>query len=172
MRVSDNVNELLPALAKVKLNLGGVSKSSANPFFKSSYASLNTHLEVVEPLLQDNGLVLVQPVDYNEEGNLVESIIFHVKSGQFISSSMKLVGEKDMQKTGSAVTYARRYTLGSLLSMQAIDDDANAASGKASAVKPKSTYTPKKTASPASRPSFSKSAAKSVQTNFEDEDGL
>jgi hypothetical protein len=124
MRVSESVNELLPALAKVKLNLGGVAKSSANPFFKSSYASLNTHLEVVEPLLQENGLILVQPVDYSEEGNLVESIIFHVKSGQFISSSMKLVGEKDMQKIGSAVTYARRYTLGSLLSMQAIDDDA------------------------------------------------
>jgi hypothetical protein len=169
MRVSESVNELLPALAKVKESMGVVLKSSSNPFFKSKYADLNAHLDVVEPLLASNGLLLTQPVDNTENGNVVESTIYHVASGQYITSSMKLVGEADMQKIGSGVTYARRYTLGALLGMKSDDDDANAVSGKA---KSKSTYTPKKTASPASRPSFSKSAAKSVQTSFEDEDGL
>jgi len=169
MRVSTEMNELLPALAKVKESMSSVAKTSSNPFFKSNYADLNSHLDVVEPLLAANGLLLTQPVDNTELGNLVESTIYHVKSGQFITSSMRLVGEVDMQKVGSAVTYARRYTLGSLLGMKAEDDDANNASGKQKS-KPKGSFIPKKTPSPASRPSFSKSAAK--QASSIDEDGL
>jgi len=137
MRTSEDINEILPALAKVKAAMGSVAKDSSNPFFKSKYADLNSHLKVVEPLLGANGLLLVQPVDNTGDGNIVESTIYHTESGQFITSSMKLVGEADMQKVGSAVTYARRYTLGSLLSMMAEDDDANFASGKG---KSKSTY--------------------------------
>lgn len=123
MKTSQEVNEILPALAIVKAHLGKVVKGSSNPFFKSKYADLNTHLEAVEPVLAEYGLLLLQPVNNTQLGNTVESRIIHVKSGQFVSSEMNLVGETDMQKAGSAVTYARRYTLGSLLSLQAIDDD-------------------------------------------------
>jgi hypothetical protein len=168
---SEEIDKILPAIFDVKIKLQAVTKGSNNPFFKSKYADLNTHLEEVEPLLHDNGLVLMQPPSIGENSNTVSTIIFHRDSGQYIGGNMKLVGETDMQKAGSAITYARRYILSGLLSIKTIDDDGNTASGKA---KPKSnsSYTPKKTASPASRPSFSKSAAKSVQTNFEDEDGL
>lgn len=122
MQTSTEVDEILPALAKVKRKLQAVTKGSDNPFFKSKYADLNTHLDAVEPLLEENGLVLFQPVQA-ADANVVESIIVHSESGQFVSSSMKLVGETDMQKAGSGITYARRYTLGALLSMKAEDDD-------------------------------------------------
>lgn len=131
MLTSTTVDKILPALLKVKAKMQGVAKESANPFFKSKYASLNAHLDEVEPLLAANGLILVQPVRVDTGSNIVSSTIFHAESGQFITSEMALlVKEQDMQKLGSAVSYARRYTLGSLLSMQAVDDDANESTGK------------------------------------------
>jgi hypothetical protein len=86
---------------------------------------------------------------------------------------MKLVGESDMQKAGSAVTYARRYTLGALLAMKAEDDDGNTASGKTNTKTTTATSTSNaaptdttsksvpttKTAAPAAKPSFRKTAS-------------
>lgn len=126
MRMSEKTDKLFPLLFKAKQELGSVAKSADNPFFKSSYADLNTHLEVAEPVLAKNGLFLLQPVT----GNSVETIIIHSESGQWVSSEMSLVLTKNsMQDAGSAVTYARRYTLGALLGMKAVDDDGNLASG-------------------------------------------
>jgi hypothetical protein len=132
------VDVIYTELAKVKEELGAITKGSDNPFFKSKYADLNTHLEAVEPLLHKNGMILLQPIQIIDGVNTVSSIIIHAKSGQKVSSSMKLIGENDMQKAGSAVTYARRYTLGALLSMRAEDDDGESAVGRTSS-KSKST---------------------------------
>jgi hypothetical protein len=127
---SEEIDKILPAIAKVKKELVGVTKGSNNPFYKSKYADLNTHLDEVEPLLEKEGLVLLQPPVALGENNTVESIIMHVDSGQYMGSSVNLVGESDMQKAGSAITYGRRYTLGGLLAIKALDDDGNTASGK------------------------------------------
>lgn len=119
---------LLKKLAKVKSELQAVTKGANNPFFKSKYADLNTHLDEVEPRLEKHGLMLLQPVALTSNGeNTVSSIIVDIESGEELVSVMKLVGETDMQKAGSAITYARRYTLGALLSMKAIDDDGEGA---------------------------------------------
>lgn len=125
-----DVNVIYTGLAKVKEELGSIVKSANNPYFKSKYADLNTHLEAVEPLLHKNGMILLQPIQIIDGVNTVSSIIIDTKSGQKISSSMRLIGEADMQKAGSAVTYARRYTLGALLSMRAEDDDGESAVGR------------------------------------------
>lgn len=152
MNTSTAVDKILPKLALVKAKLQAVTKGANNPFFKSKYADLNTYLEAVEPLLEDNKMILLQPISETTANNVVESIIFDVESGQYVKSSMKLVGESDMQKAGSAVTYARRYTLGALLSMKAEDDDGNNASNKGpqplktQATKASTTYTLKPTA--------------------------
>lgn len=130
MKTSEQIDKILPALAQVKSKLTGVVKDGKNSFFKSTYADLNSHLEAAEPLLQENGLVLFQPVNETSAGNIVSTRIYHVVSGQFIEASMKLIGENDMQKSGSAITYARRYTLGSLLGMKAVDDDAETSVGR------------------------------------------
>lgn len=116
---------LLEKLAKVKSEIGKISKDSTNPFFKSKYFDVNSLLEHVEPLLQKNGLVLLQPI---KEG-YVFTEIHEVESGLKIESSLKLPELNDPQKLGSAITYYRRYSLQSLLGLQAEDDDANKASG-------------------------------------------
>jgi len=111
-------------LAAVKKEIGAISKDSTNPFFKSKYFDINGLLKHVEPLLEKNGLLLLQPI---AEG-CVRSQIVDVDSGENVWSSMQLTQLSDPQKMGSMITYYRRYTLQSLLGLQAEDDDANAAS--------------------------------------------
>jgi len=130
MKTSEKVDQVLPALMQVKSKMGVVLKSADNPFFKSKFADLNSHLDAVEPLLQEAEMILTQSVLRDERGDFVETRLTH-KSGQWVSSSMSLVLVKnDMQAVGSAVTYARRYTLGALLSMKSVDDDGEAAVGR------------------------------------------
>ena len=119
--------KLLAKLAELKSKVGKLSKDLTNPFFKSKYFDINQLLEQVEPIAHDLGLLILQPLRKNE----VTTIIFEVESGESIESSIELQSFSDPQKAGSAITYYRRYTLQSLLGLQAEDDDANKAAGKA-----------------------------------------
>jgi hypothetical protein len=118
------MKELLTALANVKKEVGTLSKTETNPFFKSKYFDINSLIQQVEPLLEKNGLVLLQPI----LNGVVTSEIYHVETAQKISSEIALGNISDPQKLGSAITYYRRYTLQSLLGLQAEDDDGNKAS--------------------------------------------
>jgi hypothetical protein len=115
---------LYTKLNEVKKEIGAISKDSTNPFFKSKYFDINSLLKHVEPLLQKNGLLLLQPIISNE----VFSEIVDIETEESVTSSIALPEMEDPQKLGSAITYYRRYTLQSLLGLQAEDDDANSAS--------------------------------------------
>jgi hypothetical protein len=115
-------------LAEAKKEIGKVSKNAKNPHFKNTYADVNALIEAVEPILLEKGLLLLQPINNGK----VATIIHDVESGESVSSEIDLPGLTDPQKLGSAITYFRRYTLQSLLSLQAEDDDANKASQPAS----------------------------------------
>lgn len=110
--------KLLKAISKMEK----IKKDSNNPFYKSKYYDINSLLDTVKPILHEEGLVLLQPI----ENNCVVSRIFDVDTGDFVDSSMKIPDIDDPQKIGSCVSYFRRYTLSSLLSVEAEDDDANA----------------------------------------------
>ena len=113
-------------LFEAKKHIGKISKDSKNPFFKSKYFDINGLLNAVEPVLAENGLLLLQPI---EDGKVITKII-NVADGVTIQSEMTLPALTDAQKLGSAITYFRRYTAQSLLGLQAEDDDANLASRK------------------------------------------
>jgi hypothetical protein len=113
-------------LAEVKREVGKVSKNSKNPHFKNTYADLNALIDAVEPILLEKGLLMLQPI---QNGN-VTTIIIDCENNESVESSIALPVLNDPQKLGSAITYFRRYTLQSLLSLQAEDDDANKASRK------------------------------------------
>jgi len=115
---------LYTKLNEVKKEIGAISKDATNPFFKSKYFDINSLLKHVEPLLQKNGLLLLQPIIKGE----VFLEVIDIESGESVTSSIPLPQMDDPQKLGSAVTYYRRYTLQSLLGLQAEDDDANSAS--------------------------------------------
>lgn len=110
-------------LFEAKKEIGKISKDSKNPFFKSNYLSLNGLIDAVEDVLVKHDLLLLQPII---EGNVVTRLI-DVTDDTFIDSVMILPNIQDPQKLGSAITYYRRYTLQSLLGLQAEDDDANVA---------------------------------------------
>jgi len=129
------------ALHAAKQELGKVPKDSTNPFFKSKYFDINGLLDVVEPCLHKHGLFVIQPI---ADGKVCTRIV-HAATGESIESSLQLSGTNDPQKHGSEITYYRRYTLQSLLAMQADDDDGNAASGRTQA-QPKQEAKPKEPA--------------------------
>jgi hypothetical protein len=114
-------------LLLVKKELSAVKKDLKNPFYKNNYADINSYLEAVEPVLDKHGLLLLQPL-LNDR---VFTKIYDPESETEVTSSVALPDISDPQKLGGAITYYRRYTLGSLLAMQAEDDDGNSASGLA-----------------------------------------
>lgn len=115
---------LYKKILNAKKKMGAITKDSKNPFFKSKYFDINKLLLEVEPILQDEGLLLLQPISDGK----VKSIVIDTESGEKESSEIDLGSFSDPQKMGSAITYYRRYTLQSLLGLQAEDDDGNKAS--------------------------------------------
>ena len=108
-------------LLEVQKEVGAISKDSKNPFFKSKYFDINQLIEHVQPVLNKHGLVLTQPIIKG----YVFSCLNDIDSTDCIESSLQLPELNDPQKLGSCITYYRRYTLASLLGLQAEDDDAN-----------------------------------------------
>lgn len=116
-------------LLKVQTEIGAISKDTKNPFYNSKYFDINSLLRQVMPLLQKQELVLIQPI---QDGQ-VKSVIIDTEGGS-VESTMFLPEINDPQKLGSAITYYRRYTLQSLLALQAEDDDGNATVNQVSEV--------------------------------------
>jgi len=128
MKTSDSIAKIAPALTKAFTNIGAAKKDSANPYFKSAFASLGEVMEVCKQPLLDQEIIVLQPVGHDEHGEYVETVLLH-SSGEFVSDRMKLTcaKEKDPQAQGSAVSYCRRYSLQSMLFIPAVDDDAEKA---------------------------------------------
>lgn len=119
-------------LHMAKMNIGKVAKNATNPHFKKTYADINALLETVEPILHENGLVLLQPV----KDHIVFTQIIDVDSGDMVESWMQLPDITDPQKLLGAITYFRRGTLQSLLALQSVDDDGNSATASVKAANP------------------------------------
>jgi hypothetical protein len=117
-------------LLAVQKEVGAIKKDKDNPFFHSKYADINSMLEQVKPILNKHGLVVTQPLSVVEGRLGINTVIMDAESEEGISSSCVLPDISDPQKVGSAITYFRRYSLQSLLALEAEDDDANMASGK------------------------------------------
>ena len=112
-------------LFNLQQEIGTISKDAKNPFYKSKYFDINSLIKQLQPLLNKHRLLLLQPI----EEDMVMSKLICVDGTGGVISGLKLPEINDPQKLGSCITYYRRYTLGSLLGLQAEDDDANAASG-------------------------------------------
>ena len=122
MSKETNINQKLFDLQQ---EIGTISKDANNPFYKSKYFDINSLIKQLQPLLKKHRLLLLQPI---EEDMVISKLICIDGSGGVISG-LKLPEINDPQKLGSCITYYRRYTLSSLLGLQAEDDDGNTASG-------------------------------------------
>lgn len=120
-----NVNE---KLFQLQQEIGTISKDTSNPFYKSKYFDINSLIKQLQPLLKKYRLLLLQPI----EEDMVYSKIICIDGTGGVISALRLPEINDPQKLGSAITYYRRYTLASLLGLQAVDDDGNLAKQGAS----------------------------------------
>jgi len=130
----DSIKHVSAALVKAQQAFGPALKSSSNPHFKSKYADLAACVEAVIEGLNSNGIALIQKQHPHEGGVAVETIFVH-ESGETLSAGVLTVpaAKQDPQGYGSALTYARRYSLMAACGIAPEDDDGNAAS------KPKNT---------------------------------
>lgn len=143
MMQSESIANLAKSLSVVQGKLTYAKKDSANPFFKSRYADLESVWDCCRDLLADNGLSVAQfPGTYSEldKSMSLTTILLH-ESGEWISQEMSVpVSKIDAQGAGSAITYMRRYALAAVVGIVQADDDGNAASNpqsKPAVVKPK-----------------------------------
>lgn len=129
MNKSEKIGNLAKALAAVQSQLNPAAKDAKNPFFKSTYATLNSIWDSCRDLLADNSLAIAQLNQIHEHGVVIETVLMH-ESGEWISGEMFLpLSKNDAQGMGSAMSYGRRYGLAAIIGIVADeDDDANAAS--------------------------------------------
>ena len=148
MNQSDSIANLTLALSTVQGKMSHAVKDSANPFFKSKYADLESVWGACRELLSANGLAVMQfPGLYSDldKSMSLTTIISH-KSGEWLSQEMSvpcgMLGRDgalklDAQAAGSALTYMRRYALAAVVGVVQADDDGNAASSPKPVVKAK-----------------------------------
>ena len=123
------MNKIAAALVKAQREFGPALKSSSNPHFRSRYADLSACVEAVIDGLNNNGIFLTQPIHLCEDGVVVETIFLHESGEQLSAGKMHVPATKqDAQGYGSALTYARRYSLMAACGIAPEDDDGNAAS--------------------------------------------
>lgn len=121
---------LYQKLFEIQKEIKPIKKDSENPFFKSMYFDINSIIESIKPLLIKNGLVVLQPLTVVDGKTYLKTIIVDTFDGEQIESVCVLPDNVEPQKMGSAITYFRRYSLQSLLLLEAEDDDGNSTSGK------------------------------------------
>jgi hypothetical protein len=129
MFCSEDTKELAGAMLKVQADISPATKDSANPFAKSRYASLNSVVTASREALLRHGIWVVQYPVPVESGHLgLVTRMTHASSGQWQSGFMILpLSKLDPQGYGSAMTYARRYSMASLIGIIVDDDDAESA---------------------------------------------
>jgi len=127
---SENINELAKALAAAQKEIKGALKDSSNPFFKSTYADLESVWSACREPLTKNGLSVVQSFGFEGDVDFLETTLLHT-SGQWISGRQRMLSkDQTAQGMGSAATYNRRYGLAAICGVVQTDDDGNSASGK------------------------------------------
>lgn len=129
---SETITKLAAALVKFNGEISRVAKDASNPFFKNKYASLDSIIDEARPVLTKNGLSILQLPSGDGEHAIMKTLLLH-ESGEWIESEALIIKpvKSDPQAYGSCISYMRRYSLTSFLSLNTgEDDDANISSGK------------------------------------------
>jgi hypothetical protein len=129
MKTTEQIGALAAALAKAQGELKNIEKGKINTHFKTKYADIADGLDVVRPVLSKHGIAIIQATDMNPDTGIfwLTTRLVHT-SGEWVESIYPLpVGKA--QEQGSAITYARRYSLFSMVGVAGTneDDDGNAA---------------------------------------------
>jgi hypothetical protein len=138
------MKNIATAFVKAQKEFGPALKTNTNPHFKSKYADLSACVEAVVDALNTNGIALIQQTHEDATGVTVETMFLH-ESGESLTSGKLHVpaSKQDPQGYGSALTYARRYSLMAACGIAPEDDDGNAASRQRQAPQAEQDMSPK-----------------------------
>jgi ERF superfamily len=125
------MKQIATALVKAQKAFGPALKTATNPHFRSRYADLSACVEAVIDALNDNGIAMIQKCYDCNTGIMIETVFIH-ESGEMLECGILQVpaSKQDPQGYGSALTYARRYSLMAACGIAPEDDDGNAAMKK------------------------------------------
>lgn len=117
-----DIKEFVAALAKAQGSLKPAVFNRVNPHFKSRYADFSSCMDACRGPLSENGLAIIQCCEtIDGKLNLVTTLA-HI-SGQWMKSEFPLITSKmDSQGIGSAMTYAKRYSLCGMVGIVADED--------------------------------------------------
>ena len=123
MKTSETINELATALAKAQAVMGNAHFNRQNPHFKSKFADLASVRDTITPALTTNGISVVQMTSVGNESVIVHTRLMH-SSGQWIESEYPIINDPGKpQAMGSALSYARRYSLSAICNIASEEDD-------------------------------------------------
>lgn len=122
MTESESTQDLSAALAKAQAAMKPAIFNRVNPHFKNKYADLAAVLDAIRAPLADNSLSVTQTTEIRDGGFVLVTKLRH-SSGQWIASEYPLPVAATPQQLGSALTYARRYSLSAIACIAADEDD-------------------------------------------------
>lgn len=130
MKTSEHIGQLVAALAEAQKTIVNPAFDKVNPHFKSKYATLGAHLDVIRDPFSKNGLVLTQFISSDNTSITCTTRISH-KSGEWMEDSAS-EGRPErctIQQFGSICSYLRRYTIAAAVGIvgEESDDDGEAA---------------------------------------------
>lgn len=130
------MKQIAQALCKAQKEFSPALKTATNPHFKSKYVGLDGCVEAVIDALNNNGIYLMQKSHDCDNGVKIETILLHESGEEYSGGVLHVPASKnDAQGYGSALTYARRYSLMATCGIAPEDDDGNAASKKIEPIK-------------------------------------
>ena len=126
MNTSETMVKLTEALIKSRKEITAFPKDKKG--YGYNYTDLSTIISGITPLLLDNGIILLQPLSYNEQRDYVAitTRLQHI-SGEYIEDTYNIPlpsmkGTNITQEMGAAITYGRRYAISSMLGLSTEDD--------------------------------------------------
>ena len=132
MTRSESIAALAAALSKCQAEVSGADKTKLNPAFKSKYADLASVWDACRAPLSKNGLSVVQLPQADGAKVTVTTMLMHA-SGEWICTDLTVTAQAVTPvAVGSAITYARRYSLSAIVGVAPDDDDGTAASARPS----------------------------------------
>ena len=124
--------KIYATLIKVIAEMKNPIKEKENSFFKSKYATLDVICDDMRKIFAKHNIAIIQQPTMNAQGLFVlRATAFSEDETLELGDYLIRPAKDDPQGNGSAITYARRYQLCSLMGIAAEDDDdGNHASGK------------------------------------------
>lgn len=122
MPQSEAIDALTGALAKAQGQMKAAPLNKTNPHFKNKYADLASVIEAIRKPLADNGIAVTQTTELRDGAFCLVTRLAH-SSGQWLAGEYLLPANVSPQQLGSALTYARRYSLSAIACIAADEDD-------------------------------------------------